>query len=767
MDREKKKKIIPALFFTVFLLPFLLFVFFLNYPKIKIFEKGVSGQSLRIYDRNGVLLYETLSEEMSKTRWIQPNSIPPLVEGAVISSEDKRFYKHSGIDPLALLRAVWIDLKSFSIKQGGSTITQQTAKLILKRKGRNLILKLYEFFYALKLENQFTKKEILSIYLNLAPYGKNIVGIKKAAEVYFNSPIENLTPAQIAYLSAIPKAPAFYNPSKNYSTTKSRQERILKRMNSLGFLSDEELQTALNEKISIIGNPYPFLAPHFVERVKEEEEGKSEKTILTTIDSALMKKISFIIESKKELLNKIGAANCAVVVLDNKSGEFIAWEGSGNYFSEEKGSQIDGVNTPRQPGSALKPFLYALAFESKKFIPSSALPDIPSSFKTSKEGSYYIPRNYDNKFRGPLSMRKALAGSINVPAVFLIDEVGVANFIRLLRSGGITTIDKTDDYYGAGLALGNAEVKLCELANLYATLARGGVYIKPTKILSEHFYEEKRILSLESSFLVTDILSDNKAREFSFGRRSSLEFPFKVAAKTGTSEGYHDNFAFGYNKDITVGVWVGNFDRKPLKYSSGVSGAGPIFHQVFLEAVRHLRGGEPQPFEEIIETPKSLKKIDLCALSGMEANPNCPSRVKDYVFKEEKIEKCNWHRKIGKKLITIYPEIYQSWAKDMGLIQETQDYAVDFSEYENKKLTIISPMPEAIFLYDPTIPRKYQGIYLEATGATGKIKWIVDGKEFKTAKKGEKVFYEFSKGEHLIEAVDENNNRAFSNITIR
>lgn len=727
-------------------------------------DERFQKESLRIYDRNGILLYETLNEDMSKSMWVNPNSIPPLVEGAVIASEDKRFYKHSGIDPIALLRALFINIKSFSIKQGGSTITQQTAKLIIKRRNKNPILKIFEMFYAIKLEYQLSKKEILAIYLNLAPYGKNIVGIRKASEAYFNSPLENLTPAQIAYLAAIPKSPNYYDPIKNYKNAKKRQEKILKSMSDLGYISKDDYDNAKKERFDIERNPSPFKAPHFVERVKEELKNKNERNVITTIDSLLMNKISYIIDSQREVLKKIEAKNVAVVVLDNQSGEFWAWEGSSNYFSDEEGSQIDGVVTPRQPGSALKPFLYSLAFE-KGYLPSSSLPDIPSNFQTSNEGSYYIPRNYDNKFRGPLLARKALAGSINVPAVFLILEVGVDNLIKLLKSGGITTIDKTADYYGCGLALGNAEVRLDELTNLYATLARGGIYFKSTKLLNNHSFERKRIFSLESSFLVTDILSDNKAREFSFGRRSALQFPFKVAAKTGTSEGYHDNLAFGYNKEITVGVWVGNFDRKPLKYSSGVSGAGPIFHRVFIEAINHIRGGEPQPFEEIIEIPSTLKKIELCALSGLSATENCQSKTKDYVPEGKKIQKCNWHKKIGKKIYTLYPEIYRSWAKDMNLLEENKTLL--FSEKNENKIQIISPCDGAVFLYDPTLPKKYQGIYLKAIGGGEELRWYIDGNEYKKGSKNQKIFWEFSKGEHTIEVVDEKNNKATSKIVVK
>ncbi len=764
MLREKKKFLILIVF--TFLFPLFLFILFLKFPKLEILEECQENQSVRIYDRNGILLYETLSDDSAKTVWNSTNSIPPLVEGAVIASEDKRFFKHCGIDPFALLRAFWIDIKSFSIKQGGSTITQQTAKLMIKRKGRNIFLKLYEFFYALKLESQFNKKEILSIYLNKAPYGKNIVGIRKAAEVYFNSPLENLTPAQIAYLSAIPKAPSYYDPVKNFSFTKRKQEKILERMKEQGYISDDEYKKAVEERITIENNLTPFKAPHFVERVKEDIKERKEKSFLTTIDESLMREISYIIDTKRQLLEKIGAKNVAVIVIENKSGEVLAWEGSGNYFSNEEGGKIDGIITPRQPGSALKPFLYALAFE-RGFLPSSVLPDIPSTFPTSKEGAYYSPRNYDNKFRGPLSARKALAGSINVPAIYLISKIGVENFLNTLRNGGITTLDKSPDFYGVGIALGNGEVKLCELTNLYATLSRGGAYREISKFLGERSSQEKRVFSEEASFLVTDILSDNRAREFSFGRNNWLEFTFKVAAKTGTSEGYHDNFAFGYNKDITVGVWVGNFDRKPLKYSSGVSGAGPIFHQVFIETIRHLRGVEPQPFEEILTKPSTLEKIEVCSISGLSASENCLSKNEDYVYKEKELKKCNWHRKYGKKVVTIYPENYKSWAKEMGLWQDKEQELFEITEDGSEKFKIISPMNEAVFLYDPTIPKKYQGVYLETLGGEGKIKWSIDRKEFVIVDKGERAFLEFSKGEHIIQAKDEKNQMAVCKITVR
>jgi len=316
----------------------------------------------------------------------------------------------------------------------------------------------------------------------------------------------------------------------------------------------------------------------------------------------------------------------------------------------------------------------------------------------------------------PLSVRLALANSVNVPAVYLLDKIGVNNFLDLLRKGGISTLDNSSDYYGLGLALGNGEVRLDELSALYSSLSKGGVYVKPAKTLNEMSFKEVRLFSYDSAFLVTDILSDNKAREIAFGRGNYLEFPYNVSSKTGTSEGYCDNFAFGYTKAITVGVWVGNFDRKPLKYSSGISGAGPIYHYVMEESLKHIIGREPYPFEEILEKPQDFKKVDVCFLSQMKAKKECPSKVREYTKGE--IKECDWHIKYNGTLYTNFPESYRAWANNEGLLKEIPIKAV--SKSTDKEFKIVSPLCDSVYLIDPSIPPKYQGIYLQAENGVGK-----------------------------------------------
>ena len=287
---------------------------------------------------------------------------------------------------------------------------------------------------------------------------------------------------------------------------------------------------------------------------------------MTSLDAKLQREVQNIISAHKDRLLKHGAHSVAVAVLDNRTGEWLAWEGSATISARTFGGAIDGVITPRQPGSTLKPFTYALAFE-EGFTPATVLPDVPSTFSTAEQGITYEPRNYDGQYRGPLRVRAALAGSENVPAVAMLSRVGPAALLRVLRGAGFTGLTNTADYYGLGLTLGDAEVRLDQLVAAYATFARGGVTIG-----------NRRLFSQRTAFWISDILSDPDAREFVFGSGGSLDFPFPVAVKTGTSQAYRDNWTVGYTRDVTVGVWVGNFDRTELRNSSGVTGAAPIFH---------------------------------------------------------------------------------------------------------------------------------------------------------------------------------------------
>ena len=637
-----------------------------------------------IVDRNGVVLYEPLGAGGTRSAWL--SEIPHNVERATIAAEDKRFYLHPGIDPIAVARAVAHDVRHLRIVEGGSTITQQVAKLMLQRKSR--WQKLHEAVVALQLEARYSKKEILALYLNLAPYGDQTIGIARASQRWFGCDPEQLTVAQAAYLAALPQRPS----SKNV-----RYRAVLQRMHAS--------KADFAEKLAFDKGRHPLIAPHFIEHIHA-----TGTRIQTTLDAKLQREVQGIIAAAKPALLRHGAHSVAVAVLDNRSGGWLAWEGSGDYFGTDFGGAIDGVVTPRQPGSALKPFTYALGFESG-FTPATVLDDVPSHFPTAEEGVVYTPRNYDGRYRGPLRARLALAGSENVPAVQLLSKLGPASLLRFLRAFGFRNFDRTADYYGLGLTLGDAEVTLQELVQAYATFARGGVAVGG-----------KRLVSQRTAFWITDILSDPSAREYIFGSGGALDFPFPVAVKTGTSQAYRDNWTIGYTRDVTVGVWVGNFDLSTLRNSSGVTGAGPIFHAVMLAAARE--------HGEIVERTGDLERVPVCALTGLRPSTSCPEVDSEWLPGDASVVFCAHPRR--------------------GETPRSQPA-------RTPAFRITTPADGTTFLIDPTLRREFQALRMRASGDAT---WSVDGRRVKTS-------WPLQPGRHVIAAVDERGRRDTVTITVR
>ena len=461
-----------------------------------------------------------------------------------------------------------------------------------------------------------------------------------------------------------------------------------------------------------------------------------------------------------------------MVVLDNARGEWLAWEGSGAYSTAGHGGAIDGAVSPRQPGSALKPLIYALAFERGE-SPATVLPDIPSYFPTAEPGILYSPRNYDGQFRGPLLARRALAGSENVPAVAMASRVGVSNVVRFLRGAGLTTFEKTAAYYGLGIALGDAEVRLDELVAAYAAFARGGVTVTPTLVRSPNESPRaERLMSPRTAFWITDILSDADAREYAFGRGGSLDFPFAVAAKTGTSQGYRDNWTIGYTKAVTVGVWVGNFDRTPLVGSSGVTGAGPIFHAVMTAAVRRVSGGPS--FDRDRPTtarPEGVERRRICALSGMAAGPWCPSDVEEWAAAESSPGPCTWHHGGEDGPRVEWPSEYRAWAQARGLLAADSPPTptiVNASTEQAVGLRVTSPPSGAVYLIDPTLRSEFQTIALRArSDAGGPIEWAVDGRPVGSSAGNTPVDWPLAAGAHVISVRDRRGRQADTSILVK
>jgi len=734
-----------------------------------------TGTSTLVVDRNGEPLYEALSGDGTRSVRLSADTLPPMLVAATVAAEDRRFWSHPGIDPIAMLRALETNLAERSVVEGGSTISQQAAKLLLNRREpgrtRGWTAKIQEAVIALRLEHRFTKREILTIYLNLAGYGNQIAGVERASRAYFGTTASMLTPAQSAFLAGLPQRPSRFNPWRSRDLAVSRQRAVLKRMEAADAVTPAQAREARDETMTLAPPTAPFGAPHFVEMVLAASVESRPATIRTTLDRALQAEVAGVLESHRSALQRHGAGNVAVVVLDNATGEWLAWEGSGRYEDAARGGTINGAVAPRQPGSALKPFTYALAFE-EGFTPASVLADIPSSFPTAEEGIVYSPRNYDGRFRGPLLARAALAGSENVPAVALASEIGIPKLLRFLTRAGLTTFEKTASHYGLGLTLGNAEVRLDELTAAYSTFARGGEWIEPTYLIRPTpAGESRRIVSQRTAFWITDILSDAEAREHVFGRGGSLEFPFPVAVKTGTSQAYHDNWTVGYSKYVTVGVWVGNFDRTPLRNSSGITGAAPIFHGVMLAAERRVAGDvAAHGGERIVEMTGSSVQREICTVSGLSANAWCPTRRQEWTAAERALLPCSWHHRSDEGLLTIWPPEYRAWAGVQPDVRRDDVRRADVRRADvlSAALTIVSPAGGATYLIDPTLRREFQTLPLRAVSASrGRIEWSVNGRAVGAADSDRKVEWPLSPGRHQITARDQAGHTAAAVIVVR
>lgn len=590
----------------------------------RITERAVV-ESTKIYDRTGkALLYEIHGEE--KRTVIPLAEIPEHLKHAALVAEDNDFYKHHGIDWRGILRAAGKNLREGDIVQGGSTITQQVVKSSLLSNERTYTRKFKEALLALAVEARYSKDEILELYFNQIPYGSNAYGIASASQTFFSKSAGDLTLGEAALLAALPKAPTYYSP---YGSHKDellrRRDWILDRMAAEGFINPEAADKSKDEKLSLAPPQESLRAPHFVmyvreylnEKYGEEFVERGGLKVITTLDWRLQEEAEkYVAEGAERNEELVDGYNAALVALNPKTGEILSMAGSRDYFGEPKPEGCTaGVNCKfdpyvnatlrlRQPGSAFKPFVYAAAFK-KGYTPETVLFDAPTEFNPtcSPDGTpgpltgalkCYHPQNYDNKFRGPVALRQALAQSLNLPSVKLLYLAGVEDSIKTAEELGITTLTRPQDY-GLSLVLGGAEVTLLEMASAFGVFSQEGIRHPHTAILriensQGEIIEEKResalpVLDTEIARTLNELLSDNEARVPVFNPLSSLYFPERqVAAKTGTTQDSRDAWVIGYTPSLAAGVWVGNNDNSPMnKASLSIMVAGPIWHR-FLEA---------------------------------------------------------------------------------------------------------------------------------------------------------------------------------------
>ncbi len=616
-------KLLKGCFFLIGIFAILGLCVFVYYakdlPRPEDFEERQLALPTKIYDRTGKVLLYTIYGEV-KREPVSLEDVPDYLIKAVLAAEDANFYKHKGLDLRGIIRAIILNLKLKKPIYGGSTISQQLIRSTFLTTQKTISRKIKEIVLTIELERKYSKDQILEWYLNQIPFGPNIYGVEEAARSYFQKSVKDINLAEAAVLASLIRAPSYYYPfGEHQDELLQRKDYVLRRMRDLGFISEEEYQTAKNTKIVFKKNEQKLLAPHFTLYVKQYLEEKYGREfletqglkVITTIDLEMQKKVEEIVKNYDKWLINHGAYNAAVVVLNPKTGEILAMLGSKDYYGKpyppdctpgkdclfEPKVNVAVYGIGQQPGSAFKPIVYATAFK-KGYSEYTIVMDTLTNF--GKWGDkYYIPRNYDGRFRGPVTFKEALAQSLNVPAVkVLLWYAGIKESLETARDLGITTLNKDPSFYGPALVLGAGEVKLLELTGAYGVFANNGKRAKIKAILKiidnkGNVLEDntkassRRVLSEEVAKKISDILSDNKARAPMFGWNSPLYFPGHfVAVKTGTTDSFKDGWVVGYSHSVVVGMWVGNNDNTPMKKYPAVTIAGPVWHQIMLEALR-------------------------------------------------------------------------------------------------------------------------------------------------------------------------------------
>jgi len=584
----------------------------------------VSAQSTQIFDRNGKLLYEVHGD---KNRILADwNEIPQNCKDATIAIEDKDFYKHGGFSFMGIARAFTGLATGDQSKGGGSTITQQYVRNALLTTERTYSRKIKEIILSIEIEQMYKKDDILKMYLNEIPYGSNAYGLKVASKTYFNKDVKNLSLQECAVLAAMPQAPTYYSP---YGTHKDllmeRKDTVLEKMAQQKYITKDEAKAAEDKTIAFSNNPYGSItAPHFVMYVKEQlVEKYGEKMVnegglkvYTTLDLEKQQYAESAVATNVDKNRRAyNASNASLVSMDPKTGQILAMVGSRDFFNQDIDGNVNVSIMDRQPGSSFKPFAYATAWKSKSWGPGSVLYDLKTDF-----GGGYSPNNYDGRFRGPVTMRKALQNSLNIPAVKTMYVAGMDETIDTAHAMGITTLNNKSQY-GLSLVLGAGEVKLLDMTNAYGVFANQGVkqdpawYVKVEdskgKTIDEYKDKQgKKVLDSQVAYLMSNVLSDDSARAEVFGAGGALTLRGRpVAAKTGTTNDYKDAWTMGYTPSLVTGVWAGNNDNTPMTQAGGSIAAAPIWHDYMTKALANTS-------VEQFQRPSGIKTVTLDSITG-------------------------------------------------------------------------------------------------------------------------------------------------------
>ncbi len=679
---------------------------FLRYSAYPQFDKLQEQQySIRIYDRDGEIIQITSLEDGMRREYTPLENIPVEVQKIFILSEDRRFYLHNGVDYFAALNAFSQNYSSKRIVRGASTIPMQLAKICEADSELTFRRKLSNMYNAYRIEARLSKKKILELYLNSVPFGMNACGVTTAARSFFGKELNQLTTEEILCLSVIPRRPASYNPVNNPKECAEMAALIAEKTNYINCDFEQiyaVAQTAFNYH-------YPFYMPHYISWLK-----KSQPELFQNYELHLPCSLKVQRESESFLRDALEQAtnsriyNGALLLLDNNDGSVLAWIGNADWFDSKNSGQIDGVLTKNQPGSSMKPFLYALAFDTLDdngqplYYPSKIIPDIPQEFGNT---NIYIPGNFNNRFNGPVRTRIALASSLNIPAVSILNELGVNFYLEKLYELGFESLKKNGKEADLGLALGAGEVSLYELTRAFSVFVRDG-----------KDFSGNQIYSPDAARLICSILSDKGARSLGFGYSQTFQTDYPSIFKTGTSNQYQNITALGATNHYTIGVWMGNFKGQTVIGKTGSSLPAWIAKSTldYLEKNNSSAGKNDSAVS--FKEPEGWTKKKICSLSGLAATDDCPASVYEYVKNDFDLPECTWHKHIGtgkgkssNEIQVTYPAEYQQWVR--------QNKISTIINYNSSPLELLTPKNGSVF-FASNVKAIEQAIPVELIGGS-------------------------------------------------
>jgi len=668
-------------------------------------------RKVQILDRYGTPLTITYQNDWNIHEYRPLHEIPELLQQIFILAEDKRFYEHNGSDWWARWHAIFQNLIALRKVRGASTISEQTVR-ILRPRPRTIWARWLEGFEAARMEKRFSKADILEFYLNQVPYASNRRGVAQAARYYFDRDLDTLNMKEMMALSVLVRSPGRLDLRRGTAEIEAPIARLAVRLLNLGIINQADYDNILKSQLRVRDSNLLVQATHFIKYIEESQPVQDLHTLgrlRTSLDGKLQRTIGEILNQRVQNLRPKNVNNGAVLVVNHQSHEVLAWLGN---VTNTVGNQIDAVTTPRQPGSTLKPFVYALALE-KGWTAATLINDSPLAEAVGTGLHSY--RNYSHHYYGPLRLREALGNSLNIPAVRTIQFVGTETFLQRLHQLGMKSLTESADYYGDGLALGNGGITLFELVQAYASLANRGSF-SPLKVLhNDANTSSSSVFSPEVSSIIADILSDPDARHLEFGRSALLRFPVQTAVKTGTSTDYRDAWSIGFNHRYTVGVWLGNLDQQPMSKVSGGSGAVLVLRAVFAELNRY------EETQALYKSPELLK-INICRATGQLTTSECPSKIEWFIAGTEPTKK-----------VMIVEN--QATPLHFGLRQPTQGLQLAM---------------------DPRIPDEYEAFALKLSGTeleADSIEWLIDGEVIgRTPAEVREFLWPVTRGTHIAQA---------------